>query len=91
MQSNRKGNGRSQSFPYPTRFAHMTDGPVAYFDEGAGEALVFVHGLVGDFTHFEHVVPGFAASHRVAGIDLPGCGLSCKPLSKQHSRDAPRS
>jgi pimeloyl-ACP methyl ester carboxylesterase len=82
MQSNPKGNGRSQSFPYPTRFAHVSDGPVAYFDEGAGDAIVFVHGLVGDFTHFEHVVPHFEDGHRVLGLDLPGCGLSCKPLSR---------
>ena len=82
MQSTKRGNGRSQSFPYQTRFAHLPDGPVAYFDEGEGEALLFIHGLVGDFTHFEHVAPAFAKSHRVVGLDLPGCGISCKPLSR---------
>jgi pimeloyl-ACP methyl ester carboxylesterase len=83
MQSLERGNGRSQSFPFSTRFAHLTDGPVAYFDEGQGEALLFIHGLVGDFTHFEHVAPALAAKgYRVAGLDLPGCGISCKPLSR---------
>jgi pimeloyl-ACP methyl ester carboxylesterase len=82
MQSIERGNGRSQSFPFQTRFAHLSDGPVAYFDEGQGEPLLFIHGLVGDFTHFEHVAPTFAKSHRVAGLDLPGCGISCKPLSR---------
>lgn len=85
------GNGRSQSFPYATRFAHLSQGPVAYFDEGKGAAadpLLFIHGLVGDFTHFEHVAPHFAsAGHRVAGLDLPGCGISHKPLSR-HSIDS---
>jgi pimeloyl-ACP methyl ester carboxylesterase len=83
------GNGRSQSFPYATRFAHLSQGPVAYFDEGAGaDPLLFIHGLVGDFTHFEHVAPHFAgAGHRVAGLDLPGCGISHKPLSR-HSIDS---
>lgn len=82
MQSIERGNGRSQSFPFPTRFAHLSDGPVAYFDEGQGDALIFIHGLVGDFTHFEHVAPAFTKTHRVAGLDLPGCGVSCKPLSR---------
>jgi pimeloyl-ACP methyl ester carboxylesterase len=86
------GNGRSQSFPYATRFAHLSQGPVAYFDEdagaSAGDPLLFIHGLVGDFTHFEHVAPHFArAGHRVAGLDLPGCGISHKPLSR-HSIDS---
>jgi pimeloyl-ACP methyl ester carboxylesterase len=40
---------------------------------------VFVHGLVGDFTHFEHVATPLSRRFRVAGLDLPGCGISCKP------------
>jgi len=77
-----RGNGRSQSFPFTTRIAHLPEGPVAYFDEGKGDPLIFVHGLVGDFTHFEHVAPAFAAGHRVAGLDLPGCGISSKPPTR---------
>jgi pimeloyl-ACP methyl ester carboxylesterase len=52
---------------------------MAYFDHGHGPAVVFVHGLVGDFTHFEHVATRLVgAGHRVLGIDLPGCGASHK-------------
>lgn len=75
----RTHQGRSRTFPFRTRFTNSFRGPVAYFDEGAGDAVVFVHGLVGDFTHFEHVAPAFRHTHRVVGLDLPGCGLSCKP------------
>lgn len=40
---------------------------------------MFVHGLVGDFTHFEHVASRLIGTgHRVIGIDLPGCGASHK-------------
>ena len=74
--------GRSQTFPFPTRRARIGRGEVAYFDEGQGPAVVFVHGLVGDFTHFEHVAPALAATHRVIGLDLPGCGLSSKQTSR---------
>ena len=44
--------------------------------------MVFVHGLVGDFTHFEHVVKPLAGRFRLAGVDLPGCGLSYKPRTR---------
>jgi len=59
-------------------------GEVAYFDAGEGEPLVFVHGLVSDFTHFEHIALPLSRHFRVAGLDLPGCGISCKP-SDRHS------
>jgi pimeloyl-ACP methyl ester carboxylesterase len=77
-----EGLGRSQSFPFPTRIQALRRGTVAYFDAGEGESVVFVHGLVGDFTHFEHVVKPLAGRFRLAGIDLPGCGLSYKPWAR---------
>ncbi len=69
----------SATFPYPTRRLRVRDGDVAYFDHGEGPALLFVHGLVGDFTHFEHVATRLVETgHRVIGVDLPGCGASHK-------------
>lgn len=41
--------------------------------------MVFVHGLVCDFTHFEHIAAPLSKYFRVAGLDFPGCGISCKP------------
>ena len=70
--------GRSK-FPFTTKRARISDGDIAYFDHGDGPAILFVHGLVGDFTHFEHVASRLvAAGHRVIGLDLPGCGASHK-------------
>ncbi len=70
---------RRTKFPFPTRRVRIRDGEVAYFDHGEGPTLLFVHGLVGDFTHFEHVSHRLvAAGYRVVGIDLPGCGSSHK-------------
>jgi pimeloyl-ACP methyl ester carboxylesterase len=74
-----KGNGRSQTFPFPTKRVSLRQGEVAYFDSGSGEPMIFVHGLVGDFTHFEHIVGPLSRHFRVMGLDMPGCGLSCKP------------
>lgn len=67
------------SFPFSTKRVRIRDGEIAYFDGGEGPAIVFVHGLVGDFTHFEHIAERLvAAGHRVLGLDLPGCGASHK-------------
>jgi pimeloyl-ACP methyl ester carboxylesterase len=67
---------------FETRYAETRLGRVAYFDEGEGEPVVFVHGLVGTRTHFAHVAPAFAETHRVIGVDMPGCGHSHKPTSR---------
>lgn len=77
-----QGQGRSQSFPFPTRLSALRRGTVAYFDAGEGESVVFVHGLVSDFTHFEHLLKPLAGRFRLAGLDLPGCGLSYKPRAR---------
>ncbi len=74
-----RGDGKSPTFPFPTKRLTIHDGEVAYFDEGEGPEVILVHGLVGDFTHFEHVATRLVArGHRVIGVDLPGCGASHK-------------
>jgi pimeloyl-ACP methyl ester carboxylesterase len=72
---------RSESFPYAERtFMYDGDTPVMYFDAGAGPAVVFVHGLGCNLSHFEYVAPPLvAAGFRVCGLDMPGFGLSGKP------------
>ncbi len=67
---------------FATRRAETRLGPVAFFDEGRGHPLVFVHGLVGTRGHFTHVVPAFLDTHRVIGVDMPGCGESHKPKAR---------
>jgi pimeloyl-ACP methyl ester carboxylesterase len=54
--------------------------PVMYFDEGEGPAILFVHGLGANLTHFEYLLPSLLqAGYRVCGLDMPGFGLSGKP------------
>jgi pimeloyl-ACP methyl ester carboxylesterase len=68
-----------REFPFATRHVDTPSGRLAFFDEGSGPPLLFVHGLGGDFTHFEHVAAALADRHRVIGVDMPGCGDSEKP------------
>jgi pimeloyl-ACP methyl ester carboxylesterase len=71
---------RSEHFPYRERTFLYDDTPIMYFDAGEGPALLFVHGLGANLTHFEHVAPPLHhAGYRVCGLDLPGFGLSGKP------------
>jgi len=71
---------RSEHFPYVEQTFMYGDTPVMSFDAGAGPAILFVHGLGANLTHFEHVAPALVdAGYRVCGLDLPGFGLSGKP------------
>ncbi len=72
------GTGRSDRFPFPQWRAGDRFRTV-YFDEGSGPALVLVHGLGGNATHWELVAGPLAEQHRVVALDLVGCGWSAKP------------
>ncbi len=72
------GMGRSHTFPFPeyrARDQHRT----VFFDAGEGHPIVFVHGMGGNATHFEHVARQLVERHRVIGLDLVGFGWSAKP------------
>lgn len=63
---------------------------IAFLDEGAGPALLLVHGLGGSHDDWRMQWPGFAASHRVIVPDLRGFGASRRdePFTiGQHARD----
>ena len=69
--------------PLPVQHIAVDGVDIAYIDNGRSSAqppLVFIHGLGGNFTHWEHVAPPLAESCRVIGIDLPGCGDSVKDV-----------
>jgi pimeloyl-ACP methyl ester carboxylesterase len=72
---------RSEHFPYRERtFLYEGTTPIMHFDAGRGPAVVVIHGLGANLTHFEHIVPPLVkAGYRVCGLDLPGFGLSGKP------------
>jgi pimeloyl-ACP methyl ester carboxylesterase len=84
---------RSEHFPYRERtFLYEKTTPLMYFDAGSGPAIVVVHGMGANLTHFEHVAPPLvAAGYRVCGLDLPGFGLSGKPRRRYSVRWLARS
>lgn len=73
------GPGRDRRLPLPQYQATIRGASTAFFDAGEGPAIVFVHGLAGNATHWIHVAPRFADRFRVIGLDLPGCGVTDPP------------
>jgi pimeloyl-ACP methyl ester carboxylesterase len=51
-----------------------------YVVEGHGRPVVLVHGLAGFAASWRHTIPALADRARVYALDLPGFGLSAKPL-----------
>ncbi len=49
---------------------------IAYYDHGAGQVLVLVHGMFGDWRDWAPVLEPLAHRFRVIAIDLPGFGQS---------------
>lgn len=52
---------------------------ISYFDEGEGDAVVFIHGLGGYKENWEFNLPHFSRNCRALALDLPGFGHSQKP------------
>lgn len=64
------------------RWARLPDATVNYVDIGAGEPLVFIHGLSGCWQNWLENIPHFARNRRVVALDLPGFGCSPMPAGK---------
>jgi len=56
--------------------------PVNVIELGSGPPLVFVHGLIGRWTHWVEQLTAFASTHRVIAVDLPGFGDSPLPAEQ---------
>jgi pimeloyl-ACP methyl ester carboxylesterase len=62
------------------RWVTLDDGqPINVVELGEGPPLVFLHGLIGRWTHWVEQLTAFAPSHRVIAVDLPGFGDSPLP------------
>ena len=58
---------------------------IAYFREGKGETIVFVHGITTYSFIWRKIIPYFQKNYDVILIDLLGCGNSDKPLNEDFS------
>jgi len=63
-------------FPFKLRGHRLTEGRMAYVDEGAGQPVLLVHGTPGWGFEYRSVIPLLTSTHRVVVPDLLGFGLS---------------
>ncbi len=62
--------------PKPGRLIDIDGYRVHYVDQGAGPAIVLVHGFGGQTANYAQLMPLLAADHRVIAVDLKGYGYS---------------
>ncbi|MEK6799496.1 MAG: alpha/beta fold hydrolase [Planctomycetota bacterium] len=66
-------------YPFDSHFLDVGGARMHYIDEGAGPAIVFVHGNPTWSFYFRELVKGLCDRYRVIVPDHVGCGLSDKP------------
>ena len=79
------------TFPFESRFADVAGARIHYVDEGAGPALLMVHGNPTWSFLFRHMIALLRDRFRCIAPDLPGFGLSTAPagygfLPEEHAR-----
>jgi pimeloyl-ACP methyl ester carboxylesterase len=67
------------------RWVILDGQPVNVIELGVGPPLVFVHGLIGRWTHWVEQLTAFSEHHRVIAVDLPGFGDSPLPTEEEIS------
>jgi pimeloyl-ACP methyl ester carboxylesterase len=75
-------------YPFASRFVELDAGRLHYVDEGAGEAVLFVHGTPTWSYEWRHVIPGAARRWRCIAPDLLGFGLSDRPAGFAYTPEA---
>jgi pimeloyl-ACP methyl ester carboxylesterase len=69
-----------RELPPRGRFIDVDGARIHYFDEGAGQPLVLVHGLAGQTGNFTHsLLDRLKNDYRVIILDRPGSGHSTRP------------
>jgi pimeloyl-ACP methyl ester carboxylesterase len=77
-----------QSADRPGQLIDIDGYSVHYVDQGAGPAIVLIHGFGGHTYSYRHLIPNFARDHRVIAVDLKGYGYSERNASAGLSRSA---
>lgn len=66
-------------YPFTSRWFEVGGQRMHFVDEGAGDAIVCVHGNPTWSFYFRDLIAELRESHRVIAMDHIGCGLSDKP------------
>lgn len=72
----------------PGSVATIDGYPVHYVDQGAGPAILLIHGFGGQTFSFRKIIPALTADHRVIAVDLKGYGYSARDATQDLSHTA---
>jgi haloalkane dehalogenase len=75
-------------WPWAPRWAQVEGGRLHHLDEGAGPAVVLVHGTPTWSFDWRHVVRALVPGHRVVAVDHLGFGLSERPEGAAYTPEA---
>ena len=56
-----------------------------YLEAGEGDPILLLHGFPTNAHLYRNIIPTLATTHRVIALDLPGYGLSDKPLDARYN------
>ncbi len=70
-------------FPYTPHFVEVNDLRIHYVDEGAGEAVLCLHGEPSWSFEYRKMIPMLSARYRVIAPDFVGFGRSDKPAHRR--------
>ncbi len=75
--------------PWPDRFVDIGDLRTRFWQAGgAGEAVIFIHGLGGSVEQWSANVDALSRTHRVFCLDMIGCGKTDKPAHDDYSLES---
>jgi haloalkane dehalogenase len=69
----------STDFPYESRFVEIAGSKMHYIEQGAGDPILFLHGIPASNYVWRNVIPHLATLGRCIAPDLIGFGKSDKP------------
>ena len=69
----------SPAFNHTYKFQEVKDLQLAYYEEGTGDPVLFLHGIPDNSYLWRNVVPQVAKNHRAIALDLVGYGKSEVP------------
>jgi haloalkane dehalogenase len=72
-------------YPFTLRSLNINGDSIHYIDEGAGQAVLFVHGTPSWSFDFRHLIKGLMGPYRCVALDHLGFGLSDKPCHGDYS------
>ncbi|HEU0185046.1 MAG TPA: alpha/beta fold hydrolase [Blastocatellia bacterium] len=85
-----KGWFNGEDYPFQSRYIDLTWGRMHYVDEGAGEAIVFVHGTPSWSYEFHAEIKELSKTYRCVAMDHLGFGLSERPENWDYAVESHR-